>query len=116
MDLVHIVNGSLLSGIFPASLKTAVVRPLLKQRNLDASILNNYRHILNLPLPSKIIEKVIFNQIINHFLQTNDILNSFQLGFLPHYSTDTALIKNLNDICLTNVLGNLTALVLLDLS
>ena len=31
------------------TLKTAVIKPLLKKNNLDASILNNYRPISNLP-------------------------------------------------------------------
>ncbi|XP_062379523.1 uncharacterized protein LOC134068036 [Sardina pilchardus] len=60
-DVLHIVNTSLLSGTFPKSLKTAVVKPLLKKNNLDASILNNYRPISNLPFIGKIIEKIVFN-------------------------------------------------------
>ncbi len=34
-DLLEVVNASLLSWTFPNSLKTAVVKPLLKKRNLD---------------------------------------------------------------------------------
>jgi len=48
-DLLHIVNKSLHSGIFPQALKTAVIIPLLKKNNLDASVMNNYRPISNLP-------------------------------------------------------------------
>ena len=47
-DLLHIVNTSLHS-IFPQALKTAVIKPLLKKNNLDASVMNNYRPISNLP-------------------------------------------------------------------
>ncbi|KAF7640868.1 hypothetical protein LDENG_00008840 [Lucifuga dentata] len=106
-DLLHIVNHSWLSGIFPTSLKTAVVRPLLKKKNLDAILLNNYRPISNLPFISKVTEKVVVRQIIN-FLQANNILDSFQSGFCPHHSIETALTKILNDIRLNKDSGSLT--------
>ncbi len=60
-DLLEVVNASLISGTFPNSLKTAVVKPL--QKNLDNTILSNYRPISNLAFIGKIIEKVVFNQL-----------------------------------------------------
>ncbi len=54
-DLLEVVNTSLLSGTFPNSLKTAVVKPLLKKRHLDNTMLSNYRPISNLPFIGKII-------------------------------------------------------------
>ncbi len=62
-DLLEVVNASLLSVTFPNSLKTAVVKPLLKKCNLDNTMLSNYRLISNLPFIGKIIEKVVFNQL-----------------------------------------------------
>ncbi len=44
-DLLEVVNTSLLSGTFPNSPKTAVVKPLLKKRNLDNTMLSTYRPI-----------------------------------------------------------------------
>ncbi len=41
-DLLEVVNTSLLSVTFPNSLKTAVVKPLLKKCNLDNTMLSNY--------------------------------------------------------------------------
>jgi len=55
-------------GSFLNSLKTAVVKPLLKKSNLDKTILSNYRLISNLPFIGKIIEKVVFNQL-NKYLK-----------------------------------------------
>ncbi|XP_058020365.1 uncharacterized protein LOC131188809 [Ahaetulla prasina] len=43
-----IINASLMEGIFPAALKEAVVRPLLKKPSLDPAILGNYRPVSNL--------------------------------------------------------------------
>ncbi len=59
-DLLEVVNASLISRTFPNSLKTAVVKPLLKKHNLDNTMLSNYRPISNLPFIGKIIEKVVF--------------------------------------------------------
>ncbi len=114
-DLLEVVNTSLLSGTFPNSLKTAVVKPLLKKRNLDNTVLSNYRPISNLPFIGKIIEKVVFNQL-NNYLNSNGYLDNFQSGFRVHHITETALIKIINDIRFNSDSGKISVLVLLDLS
>lgn len=48
-NILQIINKSLQTGTFPMSLKTAVVKPLLKKNSLDASVLSNYRPISNHP-------------------------------------------------------------------
>ncbi len=65
--VLDIVNNSLETGIFPNAFKKAVVKPLLKKPNLDYSLLNNYRPISNISLLSKILEKVVLQQL-NQFL------------------------------------------------
>ena len=85
-DVLRIINSSLQSGISPKSLKTAVVRPLLKKNNLDVSVLNNYRPISNLPFIGKIIEKIVFNQL-TAFLTSNCCFDKFQSGFRANHST-----------------------------
>ena len=114
-DLLQIINTSLQSGSFPKSLKMAIVKPLLKKRSLDTSVLNNYRLISNLPFIGKIIEKIFFIQL-SEFLSTNHCLDPFQSGFRSYHSTETALIKVLNDIRLNTDSQRASVLVLLDLS
>ncbi len=47
--LTHIINTSLLTGIFPTAFKQARVTPLLKKPTLNTSLLENYRPVFLLP-------------------------------------------------------------------
>lgn len=61
MDMQNIVDCSLIFDISPKSLKTAVVKRLLKKVHLDPSMLNNYISILNLPFIGNNIKKQFFD-------------------------------------------------------
>ncbi len=78
-------------------------------------MLSNYWQISNLPFKGKIIENVAFNQL-NKYLNSNGYLDNFQSGFCVHHSTETALIKIINDIRFNCDTGKISVLVLLDLS
>lgn len=62
-NIGNIINSSLQTGIFPVSLKRAVISPFLKKNNLDSSVFNNYRPISNLPFLSNILEKPVYKQL-----------------------------------------------------
>lgn len=99
----------------PKIFKHAVVQPLLKKPGLDPTDLANFRPISRLPFISKILEKIICNQI-TAFLKENNILEVFQSGFKSLHSTESALLKVFNDIYLETDSGNYVVLVLLDLT
>jgi len=68
-----------------------------------------------LPFVSKVLEKVVLDQL-QLFLKCNDISEKFQSGFKSAHSTESALLRVLNDIYRSTDTGDSVALVLLDLS
>ena len=110
-----IVNLSLTSGTLPIAFKKAVVKPLIKKPNLDPEVLGNYRPVSNLPYLSKIFERAVANQLQAH-LDTNDLHVKFQSAYRRGHSTETALLRILNDLLVMIDGGNNAVLVLLDLS
>ena len=102
-------------GIFPSSFKQALVQPLLKKPSLSTDDLNNFRPISNLNFISKILEKVVASRIQSH-LSSNSLSSSFQSAYRIFHSTETTLLKIHNDLILAMDRGEVTSLILLDLS
>ena len=95
----EIVNLSLFSGNFAQDWKTAIVRPLLKKPELDL-IKKNYRPVSNLSFLSKLVEQYMLKQLLQH-CKENHLLPDFQLAYHANYSTETSLLKLVNDILWT---------------
>ena len=75
----------------------------------------NYRPVSNLSFISKIIEKCVAEQLLDH-IDSNDLNEIMQSAYKKHHSTETALLKVKSDILQNFEDGNVTCLVLLDLS
>ena len=115
LDMVLPINTSLTTGIVPRDLKTAIIKPLLTKPSLDNNLLKNYRPVSNLPFLSKILEKVVLHKLLSHF-QENNLSNPFQSAYRAGHSTETVLLRVVNDILFALDNDNISVLLLLDLS
>ena len=79
-----IVKPLFFTGEFPRQLKIARVKPLYKIR--DESSFSNYRPISLLPSISKILKKVMAEQLVDYFT-TNNLFFIQQFGFRSVHST-----------------------------
>ncbi len=113
--LTHIINTSLLTGIFPTAFKQARVTPLLKKPTLNTSLLENYRPVSLLPFIAKTLERVVFNQV-SLFLSQNNKLDAKQSGFRSGHSTETALLSVTESLRIAKADSKSSVLILLDLS
>lgn len=91
----HICNISLINGVFPDELKIAKVIPLYKGES--KSLVTNYRPVSVLPYFSKILERLMYNRLLN-FINKHNVLYKYQFGFRKKYSTSMALIVLLDKI------------------
>ena len=113
--ITKIVNISLSTATMPSSLKTAIVRPILKKPSLDSEDYSNFRPVSNLPVLGKIIEKVVYTRL-NNYINDNNLYGKNQSAYRKYHSTETALLKVQNDILLALDKGKCVALVMIDVS
>jgi hypothetical protein len=93
--ITKMVNSSLTDGEFYPEWKMAVVTPLLKKQGLDL-VMSNYRPISNLPFVSKIAEKAALAQFCP-YMEDHNLLPQYQSAYRRNFSTETALLKMVND-------------------
>lgn len=109
--ITHIINTSLTSHVFPTAWKTAKVTPIPK--TADPQHFRDLRPISLLPCLSKVLEKVVHEQVIS-YLEENNILPTHQSGFRKGRGTATALMDVVDNILAAQDQGEASILVLLD--
>ena len=112
--LTELFNVSLSSGTVPSEWKLSNITPVFKGKG-DPRCVMNYRPISLLPLPSKILERIIHNHLLNHLL-SNNFLSPRQFGFRPGSSTQEALLFATHDWSCHLDKGSSVAAVFFDLS
>ena len=113
--IANLANLSFGEGRFPELFKTAQVTPLLKKPGLDVDSSASYRPISNLNSISKILEKLFASRLKSHIKHSPNI-NMFQSAYKQFNSTETALLKIMNDIFADIDAKKVTVLIALDLS
>ena len=88
--LAMIFNASLETGIFPDIWKLARVTPIYKSG--QTSNLSNYRPISVLSVLSRLLEKLVHDQLYD-FCKTNDSLSKNQFAFRKLHSTITSMLN-----------------------
>ena len=112
--ITKLVNTSLTTAYFPTEWKQAIVNPLLKKGAKDVTH-KNLRPISNLQFVSKITERAVFDQVYSH-MTDNDLFPVLQSAYRKGHSTETALLRVVNDILSNMNKQYVSILVLLDLS
>ena len=113
--ITYIVNLSLSTSHVPATLKLALIVPLIKKLLLDPEVLKNFRPVSNLTFISKLIERVVALRLNEH-LTRNKLQEVLQSAYRQYHSTETALLKVQNDLLTAIDTDGGAILVLLDLS
>ena len=78
-------------------------------------VLINYRPVYNLCFIAKILEKLVLSKL-SSYLNSHNQYNACQSAYRPGHSTETALLKVVDDLFLSLSKGNISVLALLDFS
>ena len=112
--IAKVVNLSIETGKMPNTFKHAVITPLLKKRGLKL-IYKNFRPVSGLRFLSKVIEKVISKQLSEH-VTASKLNEQNQSAYRNQHSTETALLKIMNDLLLIADNQQVALMAFLDLS
>ena len=111
--VTHIVNFSITTGKFPSVWKRTKIVPLHKKDDrLDPK---NYRPVAIVPILSKILERVVFNQMIE-YLNENHLLHPNHHAYRAQHNTTTALVQMYDSWLQSVESGQLAGVCLLDMS
>lgn len=93
-DIMAIVfNNCLDSGSFPQLWKESIMVPIPKKQN--PKYLNNLRPISLIPLPGKLLERIIHKHLYL-YLESNLLLNDRQGGFRKEMDTSYTIMELVN--------------------
>jgi hypothetical protein len=111
--LVHIFNYSLQSFSYPDIWKRGLIRPIPKISTPETA--SDYRPISVLPVFGKLLEKIVYDQILS-YIEKHKIIDVLQSGFKKLHSTGTALLRITEDIRRAKCNNEVTIIVLFDFS
>ena len=89
--ITQIVNLSITNAVFPTPYKRSKIAPLYKSKG-DKLEPSSYRPVALLPVISKILERVVYLQIVE-YMDKYDYFHPNHHGFRASHSTTTALLQ-----------------------
>lgn len=95
IPFTRIYNESISTGIFPEAFKISRVTPIFK--NGMTTELGNYRPIAIISPFSKILERLIYDQLFI-YLEKKNILYDYQFGFRKGHSTEHAILETIENL------------------
>ena len=111
--VTHIVNISIQTSIFPDMWKFTKIVPLYKKD--DPLNAKNYRPVALIPVLSKVLERVIFLQMIQ-YMESNNMFHPSHHGYRSGHNTCTALIEMYDSWVEALERGELSGVMFVDLS
>ena len=97
----------------PTEFKHALITPIHKSASV--ADMNNYRTISTFPIISKLLEKSIHKQLMDH-LERNNLLSDAQFGYRKKRSTDIAATLFVDNIRKNIDTGKLVGAIFIDLT
>ena len=113
VPFTEIYNESILSGEFPEIFKISKVIPIFKSGSI--SELGNYRPIAVISPFSKVLERLVYDQLVS-YLEKECLLYNFQFGFRKGYSTEYAILETVEKLKLAVDDQKVTCGIFLDFS
>ena len=111
--LLDVINSSISTGLVPSSWKHAIVIPIPKGKASQKP--SDTRPISILPAITKIVERLVQKQLIAYLEQNHLIANSHH-GYRKCHSTETALHVITDEVLRAMDCGEISILVMIDLS
>ena len=109
------MNTSIQTAVFPKCYKTSKIIPLLKCSKLDSMNPKSFRHVALLPVVSKILERVVFVQVVEH-MNSHGLLHPNHQGFRAHHRVTTAILQMYDSWMDAIEKGEMVGLGLIDMS
>lgn len=106
-----LINFTINTNTFPDKIKLGQIAPIFKKN--DPMVKSNYRPVSILPVPSKIYEKVLSEQLSNYF---ESIFDDYLCAFRKRHGCQTTLMRLLEDWKEALDSNHYVAAVLMDLS
>jgi hypothetical protein len=95
--LLHLINTSLSSGVFPSPLKRSLVTPIPKKNGVTENDLSGYRPVASLQFISKLLERTAASRLTD-YLESTGAFADHQSAYRKWHSVESSLIKMTSDI------------------